>query len=134
MNLAMRSGGPAEHDLVIGSYMRHQATAAGMRLPHIEDGARRLMTRLLAKPGLGVRLAVDADDNGKVLGLAVLDEPAATLWWVWVRHESQGWGICRALLQDAPSTLRAPWLGRRAWMVARCVGRLVYDPLALLEV
>lgn len=130
MKIRLRRGTTAEHPLVYDSFIKHLASSSGLPRSDVDMGARRLMTRVLAKPGVILQCAVDAEDDSRVAGLAI--HSGDTLWWVYVKRGCQQWGVARALLNGLPR-MRAPWLGRNSGLVARCCP-LVYDPLAILEV
>jgi hypothetical protein len=134
VKIKLRSLQDADKALVYDSWLRHLATTAGLRFDDVAPNARRLIDRVLTRPTTSVRVAVDADDRDKILGLAVLDEDLALLHWVWVRSEARGWGICRAMLRNLPAEMNAWWMSRNTGAIARCVGKLTYAPMALLEV
>lgn len=134
MKIKMRAMQADDRSLIYDSWIRHLATSAGMRFDEVAPNARKLVDRVLTRPTTVVRVAADAEDPGRILGLAVLDEDLALLHWVWVRSEARGWGVCRAMLRDLPAEMGTWWLPRNTGHVARCVGKLTYTPLALMEV
>jgi hypothetical protein len=121
-----------EHALVYDAWLRHLASSAGLPFARVEVGGRRVIDRILRRPGTEVRLAVDAEDRERILGLVVLDVHARLLHFAYTKREAQQFGICRTLLAGLPP-LRVWWMSKGARHVARCA-EISYDPLALVEV
>jgi hypothetical protein len=133
VKIKIRKATSDEHDLVYDAWLRHLANTAGLGFEQVADhGGRRMIDRILRKPGVEVRLAVDAEDRDRIKGLVVVDPGARVLHFAFTKKEFQQFGICRTLLAGLPP-LRVWWLSKGARHVARCA-ELVYDPLALVEV
>jgi hypothetical protein len=132
VKIKIRKATPEDWPLVYDSWIRHLCSSSGLYFGQIEQGQRRVIDRILRKPGVEVRLAVDADDREKILGLVVVEPVAAVLHYAFVKLSFRQYGVCRELLAGLPP-MRVWWLSKGARFVASCA-ELVYDPLALVEV
>jgi hypothetical protein len=132
VRIKIRTATPEDWPLVYDSWIRHLCSSSGLYFGQIERGGRRMIDRILRKPGCEVRLAVDADDRQRILGLVVVEPGAAILHYAFTKLDFRRYGVCRELLAGLPP-MRVWWLGKGARHVARCA-ELVYDPLALVEV
>jgi hypothetical protein len=132
VKIKIRKATAQDWPLVYDSWIRHLCSSSGLYFGQVEQGARRIIDRILRKPGAEVRLAVDADNRERILGLVVVEPAAGVLHYAFTKLDFRQYGVCRELLAGLPP-LRVWWLGKGARYVARCA-ELVYDPVALMEV